>query len=79
MPETPVDEDRHLPTGVANVRVPGNLPLEAIPALTSIAQSLSENQFGFSILTGVRTHRFRNVSIRWGGTSRHIMGKNVEV
>ena len=79
MPEASVDEYRHLPTRIADVRMSWDFPLETVPPFTSFTQGLPEGQFRFRILSGIRTHGFRNVGVRRCWTVWHDMRMKVEV
>lgn len=56
MPETTIDENRHLTTRIANVRMASDLPLKPITTFPRFTKRLPQNEFGFGILARIGTH-----------------------
>lgn len=65
VPETTIDKDGDLPPGVADVRPPRDLPLEAISRIPRFAQSRPEIQLRLGVLALVRLHGFDGILIEW--------------
>ena len=64
VPEASVDEYRHLPPGVADVRPPGDLPLETVPGVPGLTQGLAYRQLRLGVLAFVGLHALDGVLVQ---------------